>query len=165
MHPNDIVGIKEIAERLGRKPQTAALWRHRGLLPVEEGTVSGAPAWHWETIARWAASTGRVDAVAEFVQPTPGWRVYDGVAVQIQPGAVVRQLSAVFPAELADGRVEQRVRLLGAWDNQWYEVRDSAYRQGTGTASTDTLTKLLLGAALVAGAIILGGEAAKGGGV
>jgi hypothetical protein len=38
MRPNDIVGIKEIAEQLGRKPQTAALWRHRGLLPKEEGS-------------------------------------------------------------------------------------------------------------------------------
>jgi len=164
MHPNDIVGIKEIAERLGRKPQTAALWRHRGLLPVEEGTVSGAPAWHWGTIAHWAASTGRVDAAAEFVQPTPGWRVLDGIPVQIESGAVVRELSAAFPAELPDGRVERRVRVLGAWDNQWYEVPETAYLQGTGKASTDTLTKLLLGAALVAGAIILGGEAAKGGG-
>jgi hypothetical protein len=35
----DIVGVKEIAERLGVKPQTAAAWRHRGLLPPPEGTV------------------------------------------------------------------------------------------------------------------------------
>lgn len=163
MHPNDIVGIKEIAERLGRKPQTAALWRHQGLLPVEEGTVSGAPAWHWKTIAGWAASTGRVDAVAEFTAPTSGWRVFDGASVQIQSGAVVRALSAAFPAELPDGTVDDRVRLLLAGDDQWYEIRRADYLGGTGTATQDTLTKLLLGAALVAGAILLGAEAAKGG--
>lgn len=162
MNADDIVGIKEIAERLGRKPQTAALWRHRGLLPPEEGTVSGAPAWHWRTIAGWAAATGRVDAVAEFVQPTRGWRVFDGAAVVIQQGAVVRQLSPPFPQQLMDGRTEQRIRLRGAWDNQWYEVPEVAYGQGTGAASPDTLTKLLLGAAVLAGVIILGGEAAKG---
>lgn len=164
MRPDDIVGIKEIAERLGRKPQTAALWRHRGLLPQEEGTVSGAPAWHWETIARWAASTGRVDAVAEIVEPTSGWRVFDGAPVEIQTGAVVRELSASFPAELPDGTVDDRVRLLLAGDDQWYEVRAAEYREGTGTATPDTLTKLLLGAALVAGAILLGADAGKGGG-
>jgi hypothetical protein len=158
---SDIVGIKEIAERLGRKPQTAALWRHRGILPPEEGIVSGAPAWHWRTIAGWAVATGRVDAVAEFAQPTSGWRVVDGVSVEIQPGAVVRQLSPPFPQELADGRTEQRIRLQGAWDNQWYEVPEASYRQGTGAASQDALTKLLLGAAVLAGVIILGGEAAK----
>ena len=164
MDADDIVGIKEMAERLGRRPQTAALWRHRGLLPPEEGTVSGAPAWRWETIARWAASTGRVDAVAEFVRPTAAWRVFDGAAVEIQADAVIRQVSPAFPAQLQDGRVEQRVRLLGAWDDQWYEVAEDAYRRGTGAASTDTLTKLLLGAALAVGVIVLGGEAAKGGG-
>lgn len=163
MDPNDIVGIKEIAERLGRKPQTAALWRHRGLLPPEEGVVSGAPAWHWKTIAEWAAATGRVDAVAEFVEPAAGWRVFDGMPVKIETGAVVRDLSQPFPTELEDGTVESRVRLLGAWDNQWYEVPEDAYRQATGAASTDTLMRMLLGAAFVAGAIILGAEAAKGG--
>ena len=126
--------------------------------------MSGAPAWHWETIVQWAVHTGRVDAVAEFIEPTPGWRVFDGATVQIQPGAVIRQASSAFPQQLPDGRVEQRVRLLGAWDNRWYEVSETAYRRGTGTASDDTLTKLLVGAALLAGAIILGGEAAKGGG-
>ena len=76
----------------------------------------------------------------------------------------MRQVSAPFPAQLTDGEIEERVRLLGAWDNQWYEVAGTAYRHGTGAASPDTLTKLLLGAALVAGAIFLGGEAAKGAG-
>ena len=165
MPTGDIVGIKEIAERLGRKPQTAALWRHRGLLPPEEGIVSGAPAWHWGTIARWAAKTGRVDAAAEFVASTPGWRVVDAAEVRIEPGAVVRQLSAAFPAELPGGAVDNRVRVLLVGDDRWYEVPEAAYRQGTGAATTDTLTKLLLGAAIVAGAILIGSEAAKGGSV
>jgi hypothetical protein len=75
----------------------------------------------------------------------------------------VRELSASFPAELPDGTVDDRVRLLLAGDSQWYEIQDSEYRHGTGTATTDTLTKLLLGAAIVAGAILLGSEAAKAG--
>ena len=124
--------------------------------------MSGAPAWHWRTIAVWAAATGRVDAIAEFIQPTAGWRVIDSASVEIQPGAVVRQLSSPFPQQLVDGRTEQRIRLQGAWDDQWYEVPEVAYLQGTGAASQDTLTKLLLGAAVLAGVIILGGEAAKG---
>lgn len=164
MEPDDIVGIKEIAEWLGRKPQTVALWRHRKLLPDEEGTVSGAPAWHWKTIAEWAAKTGRVDAVAEFVQPTSAWRVVDGQLMTIQAGAVVRERSASFPAELPDGTVDKRVRLLLARDDQWYELRDDEYGSGTGAATQDTLTKLLLGAALIAGAILWGSEASKGGG-
>lgn len=49
----DPVGLKEIAERLGVKPQTAQVWRHRGILPAPEWTVSGAPAWDWPTIKAW----------------------------------------------------------------------------------------------------------------
>lgn len=42
--PLRIVGIKEIAERLGVRQQTAAMWNWRGLLPKPEGLVSGHPA-------------------------------------------------------------------------------------------------------------------------
>ena len=59
MEPLRIVGIKEIAERLGVAQQTAAVWRFRGLLPEPEGYVSGMPAWRWVTIWRWARRTGR----------------------------------------------------------------------------------------------------------
>ena len=57
--PLRIVGVKEIAERLGVRQQTAAVWGTRGLLPKPEGMVSGNPAWRWVTIYRWARRTGR----------------------------------------------------------------------------------------------------------
>src|ERR1700683_2689390 len=97
----DIVGLKEIAERLGVRQQTAAAWRYRGLLPIEEGTVSGAPAWAWPTIHRWAKDTGRLGGVAEFVaERTTGWRVMDGAAVEITAGVVVERVSPSFPHQL-----------------------------------------------------------------
>jgi hypothetical protein len=159
----DIVGIKEIAERLRRKPQTVALWRHQNRLPEPDGTVSGAPAWHWGTIANWAAEHDRVDAVAVFSQITSGWRVVDGAPVKFEAGAVVREVSAPFPAALPDGTVQKRLRVLGAWDDQWYEITRADYNQATGEADRDTLINLLLGVAIVGVAIAIGAEAAKGG--
>lgn len=56
----DPVGLAEMAERLGVKPQTARMWRHRNLLPEPDWTVSGQPAWSWSTIEAWARATGRL---------------------------------------------------------------------------------------------------------
>jgi hypothetical protein len=160
--PLDIVGIKEIAERLGVKQQTAAAWRYRGLLPPEEGTVSGAPAWAWATIERWARHTGRLGGLAEFVvDRTPGWRVADGVPVHITAGVVVKRVSSPFPHQLANGRVEDRVRFLAAVDDQWYELRHDAYLKGTGAAADDRVGKALLAAGAIVGAILIAGEASK----
>ena len=162
MDPLDIVGLKEIAERLDVKPQTAAAWKHRGLMPEPEWTISGVPAWRWSTIAYWAASTGRAGAVAEFTTETaPAWRVLDGAEVRILAGAVVRQTSAPFPQQLANGVVINRIRFLAA-DGQWYELAHDAYLRGTGAASQDNAVKILLaGAAALAGIILVGG-ATKG---
>lgn len=163
MAPLDIVGLKEIAERLGRKQQTAAAWRYRGLLPPEEGTVSGAPAWSWSTIERWARETRRLGGIAEFVlEQTPGWRVMDGIPVLITLGVVVLQVSTPFPHQLPDGRLENRVRFLAALDGQWYELPHGAYLKGTGAASGDQLGKVILAASAIIGAILIAGEASKG---
>jgi hypothetical protein len=54
------VGLAEIADRLGVKRQTAAVWRTRKVLPDPKWTVSGAPAWNWPDIAAWARETGRL---------------------------------------------------------------------------------------------------------
>ena len=161
----DIVGLKEIAERLGKKQQTAAAWRYRGLLPPEEGTVSGAPAWSWATIERWARATGRLGAVAEFViDRTPGWRVMDGMPVEITAGVVVRRVSDPFPHQLPDGRVQNRIRFLAAADGQWYELPNDAYLKAVGAASDDSgLGKAILAAGAIIGAIIVVGEASKPG--
>jgi hypothetical protein len=56
----DPVGLAEIADRLGVKRQTAAVWRTRKVLPEPSWTVSGAPAWNWPDIEAWARSTGRL---------------------------------------------------------------------------------------------------------
>ena len=104
--------------RLGVKQQTAAAWRYRGLLPLEEGIVSGVPAWTWATIDNWARVTGRLGGVAEFVvEKTVGCRVMDGAQVEIMAGVVVRQVSAPFPNQLPDGRVERTVRFMAAADS------------------------------------------------
>lgn len=163
----DIVGLKEIAERLGVKQQTAAAWRHRGLLPPPEGTVSGAPAWQWRTIEAWAAATGRLGGIAEFVVgETRGWRVIDTAEVSIGAGVVVRQVSQPFPQPLDNGTTENHVRFQSAGDGQWYQVPHSAYLRGIGAAD-DTAAKLgkaLLAATAAVGAVVVLSEAAKQGG-
>lgn len=53
------VGVLEIADRLGVKQQTVAMWKYRGLLPEPKWVVSGSPAWDWKDIERWADETGR----------------------------------------------------------------------------------------------------------
>ena len=55
----DLVGIREIADRLGVRTQTASAWRYRGLLPEPEWEVSGRAVWRWKVIRRWADQTGR----------------------------------------------------------------------------------------------------------
>lgn len=54
------VGVLEIAERLGCKRETVAMWGYRGLLPEPPWRVSGQPAWDWAEIEEWARSTGRL---------------------------------------------------------------------------------------------------------
>ena len=61
--PLDVVGLKEIARRLNVRPQTAAQWNYRKLLPDPEGYVSGSPCWRWTRIETWARDTGRIGAV------------------------------------------------------------------------------------------------------
>lgn len=57
----DPVGVVDIAERLGVKRQTVAMWNLRGLLPPPEWMVSKAPCWNWPDVERWARETGRLD--------------------------------------------------------------------------------------------------------
>ena len=55
----DLVGLLEIADRLGVAHQTVRQWRRRGLLPAPSWVVSGVPIWEWTTIRTWAQTTGR----------------------------------------------------------------------------------------------------------
>jgi len=54
------VGLAEIAQRLGVKPQTARVWRTRKVLPEPRWTVSGQPSWNWPDVEAWARETGRI---------------------------------------------------------------------------------------------------------
>jgi hypothetical protein len=54
-----ILGQKEVARRLGVKENTVNQWTVRAMMPPPDGFVSGNPAWHAETIDRWAWTTGR----------------------------------------------------------------------------------------------------------
>jgi hypothetical protein len=56
------VGLAEIGQRLGVKPQTVRAWKLRGLLPsAPDGwKVGGQDCWPWGLIEDWAAATGRL---------------------------------------------------------------------------------------------------------
>lgn len=57
---SDVVGINEIADRIGKPRNTVKVWRHRGILPEERWSVSGIPAWDWTLdIVPWLKETGR----------------------------------------------------------------------------------------------------------
>lgn len=57
--PDVIVGPREIADRLGVRPNTVIQWKQRGLLPAPFAVISMVPLWHWGDIERWAVRTGR----------------------------------------------------------------------------------------------------------
>ena len=54
-----VVSAKKIAEKLGVKTRTVYQWRHRGLLPDPDVSVSPA-LWRWSTVEQWAVETGRM---------------------------------------------------------------------------------------------------------
>lgn len=56
----DLVGLVEIADRLGVQRATADQWRARGNLPRPIREVGGRPAWDWPAIRLWAYQTGRL---------------------------------------------------------------------------------------------------------
>jgi predicted nucleotidyltransferase component of viral defense system len=69
----DLVGEKEIADRLRVQPGTVHQWRKRDLLPEPMAEVSGMPVWEWSTIDGWARATGRLkEAPADPVDVLPG---------------------------------------------------------------------------------------------
>lgn len=61
----DVVGVKEIAERLGVEPQVVRLWKHRGLLPEPDWSVGGRPAWLWSRFDGWQLPGSRVVVIEQ----------------------------------------------------------------------------------------------------
>lgn len=54
MKPENIVGIKEIAERAGVVPITVHKWRERPVgFPQPAVHLSMGPVWDWTKVARW----------------------------------------------------------------------------------------------------------------
>jgi hypothetical protein len=49
----DLVGSREIADRLGVSIRTVQQWRARGVMPVAEWWISGSPVWRWTAIRAW----------------------------------------------------------------------------------------------------------------
>ena len=49
----DLVGPRDVAERLGIPRNTVLAWKLRGQLPEPELIISRIPIWRWETIHAW----------------------------------------------------------------------------------------------------------------
>ena len=58
---DEVVGVAEIAERLGVGEETVAEWERRGLLPQPDRSVGETPAWDWHGVEAWARETGRLE--------------------------------------------------------------------------------------------------------
>lgn len=56
-HPS-VVGIPEIARRLGVKRATVDQWKWLGQFPAPRWEIGGRPAWRWADVEKWAASRG-----------------------------------------------------------------------------------------------------------
>lgn len=56
----ELVGLAEIAERLGRSRSVVDQWKWRHRLPEPACEVGGRPAWDWATIEAWARETDRL---------------------------------------------------------------------------------------------------------
>lgn len=57
----DVVGIKELAERLGSNRRTIWVWRDEQLMPPPDyESVNNYPAWQWSKVLRWAGDSGRL---------------------------------------------------------------------------------------------------------
>lgn len=83
----DLVGVSDIAERVGRSRQNVLQWvkgerRPEPPFPEPEGTVGRSPAWRWGEVNAWLAAFGegdglraptREEALAVDIQ-LPGWQ-------------------------------------------------------------------------------------------
>lgn len=58
-HPT-VVGLVEIADRLGVPRTHVDQWKWRGILPAPAWIIGGRPAWDWPDIEEWARTSGRL---------------------------------------------------------------------------------------------------------
>ena len=55
----DLVGVDDIASRLGVQPRIAATWYATGALPDPDYRWEAGDAWMWDTIEKWTHGRGR----------------------------------------------------------------------------------------------------------
>jgi transposase len=121
----DVVGAKEIAERLGVPANTVHVWRKRGVLPEPDGFVSGMPAWKWATIRNRLRSSGNLPKLRHpilNVVATPGSWTTSAVTAELARRGVVdaRAIRSVWTV-LNDLHQEG---LLGiALGNRWFVAK------------------------------------------
>jgi hypothetical protein len=66
----DIVGMVEIAERLGVQRTTVERWRQRyDNFPRPSIVVSGTPIWTWPAVEAWAKFSGRIQTTKRTAPP------------------------------------------------------------------------------------------------
>lgn len=59
--PGDLVGVAEIADRLGRSVQAVHAWKRRYPdFPEPVAHLSMGLLWVWSDVERWAQTTGRL---------------------------------------------------------------------------------------------------------
>lgn len=56
----DPVGVADIADRLGVKRQTVALWNMKKRLPPPDWQLRSGPLWHWPRVKKWAKDAGKL---------------------------------------------------------------------------------------------------------
>lgn len=67
---SDLVGLIEIAERLGVSRTTVRQWRYRGYMEVEPvAIVSGTPIFSWQAVLAWAKKRWVVDPELDDLPP------------------------------------------------------------------------------------------------
>lgn len=59
LHPSQLLGIDELAERSGLAPPTVRTHLHRGTLPPPVARVGGSPAWTRPLVEDWLATRRR----------------------------------------------------------------------------------------------------------
>lgn len=59
LHPSQLIGMDELAERSGLAPATVRAHLHRGTLPPPVARVGGSPAWTRPVVEDWLATRRR----------------------------------------------------------------------------------------------------------
>lgn len=102
---DELVGVSEIARRLGLTAQRVRQLAGTGQAPPPAGRIGRQSVWRWQDVAVWAAATGRLPAeIAQGRQAVRAWL----------PGRHVRRVLLIDAVEQwGDGAGEVHVRV---WD-------------------------------------------------